>query len=178
MNSRLKEILLNSNRLKVMVVGDLILDEYIWGNIDRISPEAPVGVLECKSENSALGGAANVANNLSSLGRKLYLVRALVHAEKPKNLKQRLIKLFDTFAAPPSALFSDLHSSTPTGASGDILSIFPQIYSSSIRSPTTITFSLLLLSKISLSLLFIYIKNWTQIFTEKTGYTEMSFRTK
>jgi D-beta-D-heptose 7-phosphate kinase/D-beta-D-heptose 1-phosphate adenosyltransferase len=92
MNSRLKEILLNSNKLKVMVIGDLILDEYIWGNIDRISPEAPVGVLECKSENSALGGAANVANNLSSLGCKVYLVGAVGRDEKGKRLKRLLKK--------------------------------------------------------------------------------------
>ncbi|MBI3600475.1 MAG: D-glycero-beta-D-manno-heptose-7-phosphate kinase [Nitrospinae bacterium] len=91
MNSRLKEILLNSKGLKVMVIGDLILDEYIWGNIDRISPEAPVGVLECKSENIALGGAANVANNLKSIGCNVYLVGAVGKDEKGKKLK-RLFK--------------------------------------------------------------------------------------
>lgn len=93
MNSRLKEILLNSNKLKVMVVGDLILDEYIWGNIDRISPEAPVGVLECKSENAALGGAANVANNLKSLGCKVYMVGVVGSDEKGRKLKKLLKKI-------------------------------------------------------------------------------------
>ncbi len=93
MNSRLKEVLLNSKGLKVMVIGDLILDEYIWGDIDRISPEAPVGVLECKSENSALGGAANVANNLKSLGCKVYLIGTVGRDEKGKKLKRLFKKI-------------------------------------------------------------------------------------
>ena len=50
-----------------MVVGDLILDEYIWGSVNRISPEAPVPILDTKSENLTLGGAANVAHNLIAL---------------------------------------------------------------------------------------------------------------
>lgn len=90
MNSKLKEILFKSKGLKVMVVGDLILDEYIWGNIDRISPEAPVGVLECKSENTAPGGAANVANNLKNLGCEVYLVGTVGKDEKGGKLKKIL----------------------------------------------------------------------------------------
>lgn len=55
---------------KVLVIGDIMLDEYIWGKVERISPEAPVPVVEVKSRTSVPGGAANVANNLSSLGCK------------------------------------------------------------------------------------------------------------
>lgn len=53
---------------RIVVVGDLMLDRYYWGAVTRISPEAPVPVVEVESESSRLGGAANVANNIASLG--------------------------------------------------------------------------------------------------------------
>jgi rfaE bifunctional protein kinase chain/domain len=53
---------------RVVVVGDLILDEYFWGEIERISPEAPVPVLRLRRAEHVLGGAANVARNLASMG--------------------------------------------------------------------------------------------------------------
>ena len=68
MRERFKNFFEQKNRPKILVVGDLILDEYIWGGINRISPEAPVPILETRSETLALGGAANVANNLVALG--------------------------------------------------------------------------------------------------------------
>jgi D-beta-D-heptose 7-phosphate kinase/D-beta-D-heptose 1-phosphate adenosyltransferase len=52
----------------VLVIGDIILDEYIWGDVSRISPEAPVPVVEIKQETKRLGGAANVINNIIALG--------------------------------------------------------------------------------------------------------------
>jgi D-glycero-beta-D-manno-heptose-7-phosphate kinase len=54
----------------VMVIGDLMLDRYFWGKVTRISPEAPVPVVEIESESSRLGGAANVSYNVLSLGAK------------------------------------------------------------------------------------------------------------
>ena len=68
MRERIKDIFASLKGRRIMVVGDLILDEYIWGSLERISPEAPVGIIESHSENLALGGAANVANNLIALG--------------------------------------------------------------------------------------------------------------
>lgn len=59
---------------KILVVGDLILDRFITGSVRRISPEAPVPVVEVAEEKSALGGAANVANNIKALGGKAVLV--------------------------------------------------------------------------------------------------------
>ena len=53
---------------KVVVVGDILMDEYVWGDVSRISPEAPVPVVEVKRETKMLGGAANVVNNIASLG--------------------------------------------------------------------------------------------------------------
>jgi len=52
----------------IIVIGDLILDKYLWGNCDRISPEAPVQIIDIDSDSYFLGGAGNVANNLISLG--------------------------------------------------------------------------------------------------------------
>ncbi len=53
---------------RIAVVGDLMLDRYFWGRVARISPEAPVPVVEVEEESTRLGGAANVANNIASLG--------------------------------------------------------------------------------------------------------------
>lgn len=67
-SSRLTTILENLKGKRVAVVGDLMLDRYYWGSVNRISPEAPVPVVEVESESTRLGGAANVANNIASLG--------------------------------------------------------------------------------------------------------------
>lgn len=65
---RLKEVVSSFGRVRVLVVGDLILDEFIWGQVSRISPEAPIPVVWVKSESLVPGGACNVANNIRSLG--------------------------------------------------------------------------------------------------------------
>lgn len=57
-----------------MIVGDIILDEYIWGDVHRISPEAPVPIIEINGEKLGCGGAANVAQNIVSLGGKAELI--------------------------------------------------------------------------------------------------------
>ena len=61
------------NELRVLVIGDIMLDRYIWGRVQRISPEAPVPVLKVSGENLSPGGAANVAVNLKSLGAQVEL---------------------------------------------------------------------------------------------------------
>ena len=66
----LKRILDNFKNIKIGVVGDLMLDDFIYGTVERISPEAPVPVVNVKEEKFVLGGAANVVNNLASLGAK------------------------------------------------------------------------------------------------------------
>ena len=66
--NRLKNVISGFNDAKVLVVGDLILDEFIWGTVSRISPEAPVPVVWVDSENFMPGGASNVAANIRSLG--------------------------------------------------------------------------------------------------------------
>ena len=58
-----KKTLSNFKKASVLVVGDLMLDEFIWGDVTRISPEAPVPVVWVKKESFMPGGASNVANN-------------------------------------------------------------------------------------------------------------------
>jgi len=68
------KIFKNFRNKKVLVIGDLVLDRYIWGKVSRISPEAPVPVVEVTNENFLLGGAANVAHNIVSLEGKVTVV--------------------------------------------------------------------------------------------------------
>jgi len=65
---RIKDIIGKFQNKRIAVIGDLMLDSYMWGNVRRISPEAPVPVVEVNSETVKLGGAANVANNVINLG--------------------------------------------------------------------------------------------------------------
>lgn len=60
--------------VKVLVVGDVMLDRYLWGNVSRISPEAPVPIVNVKRTSLVLGGAANVAANIAGLGAKPLLI--------------------------------------------------------------------------------------------------------
>ncbi len=69
--SLLKEIMSKFSSSQILVIGDLMIDEYLWGNVDRISPEAPIQVVDVKRENRTLGGAGNVIANLVSLGCKV-----------------------------------------------------------------------------------------------------------
>src|SRR6187399_1585301 len=61
---RLREILARASDKRIAVAGDLMLDEFVWGKVGRISPEAPVPVVEVTGESFYPGGAANVARNL------------------------------------------------------------------------------------------------------------------
>ena len=74
---RCKEILKNAEGQEIAVIGDIMLDRFIWGNVSRISPEAPVPVLEFERETYHLGGAANVSSNIKSLGAKPILLGVL-----------------------------------------------------------------------------------------------------
>lgn len=67
-SARLAEILGAFQRSKILVIGDLMLDEFLWGKVTRISPEAPVPVVDIQRRAAYPGGAANVARNLASLG--------------------------------------------------------------------------------------------------------------
>jgi rfaE bifunctional protein kinase chain/domain len=64
----LSEILNEFSNYTVMVIGDVMVDSYLWGSVTRISPEAPVPIVSCTKTDNRLGGAANVAENIRSLG--------------------------------------------------------------------------------------------------------------
>jgi len=64
---RVRKILANARQTRVLVVGDVMLDQFIWGSVARISPEAPVTVVDFERESFMPGGAANVARNLTAL---------------------------------------------------------------------------------------------------------------
>ena len=68
MKRNLENILDTFCEYNVMVIGDVMVDSYLWGDVTRISPEAPVPVISCTKRENRLGGAANVAKNIQSLG--------------------------------------------------------------------------------------------------------------
>jgi D-beta-D-heptose 7-phosphate kinase/D-beta-D-heptose 1-phosphate adenosyltransferase len=96
---------------RILVLGDLMMDKYIWGDVSRISPEAPIPVVVAKNDTSCLGGAGNVGNNLQKLGAYPILTGIvgddkegewiretvadsrgiLVHAKRPTTVKTRII---------------------------------------------------------------------------------------
>ena len=67
-NQEITSLFNNFNNLKVMVIGDVMIDSYLWGTVERISPEAPVPVVDVLRREKRLGGAANVAKNIKALG--------------------------------------------------------------------------------------------------------------
>jgi len=70
----LNDIFQSFNDLRVLIIGDVMLDSYIWGAVERISPEAPVPIINVKKRDVRLGGAANVALNIQALGATPVLV--------------------------------------------------------------------------------------------------------
>jgi D-beta-D-heptose 7-phosphate kinase/D-beta-D-heptose 1-phosphate adenosyltransferase len=72
--TQVEALLARMQDVRVLVVGDLMLDEYLWGRVERVSPEAPVQVVDVASTTVALGGAANVARNVTALGGRATLV--------------------------------------------------------------------------------------------------------
>ncbi len=91
-SSYLKKLVNRLPKARVLVIGDLILDEFIWGDVERISPEAPVPVVWVKSESFMPGGASNVASNLQALGTTPFLCGIIGRDERGKLLQQELQK--------------------------------------------------------------------------------------
>ena len=85
---------------KILVVGDLMLDHYIWGGADRISPEAPVQVIDVKTESEVLGGAGNVVNNLIELGAEISLASVIGQDEHG----DRLLNMLDALKVDTRAI--------------------------------------------------------------------------
>ncbi|MCK5450879.1 MAG: D-glycero-beta-D-manno-heptose-7-phosphate kinase [Candidatus Omnitrophica bacterium] len=88
--SVLSDIVKKFDKKKVVVIGDLLLDQFIWGEVSRISPEAPVPVVWVKDEGFMPGGACNVASNLTKFGAEVSLVGIVGDDEKAGILKGQL----------------------------------------------------------------------------------------
>ena len=87
--SRARQILNAASKTRVLVVGDVMLDQFIWGSVARISPEAPVPVVDFERESFMPGGAANVARNLTALN----VPTELFGAVGQDDAAHRLVKL-------------------------------------------------------------------------------------
>jgi D-beta-D-heptose 7-phosphate kinase / D-beta-D-heptose 1-phosphate adenosyltransferase len=83
-------IYLQEKSPKLLVIGDLMIDHYLWGVCERISPEAPVQVVNVKSERVVLGGAGNVINNLKALGAQVDVISVIGGCEVSAELKNLL----------------------------------------------------------------------------------------
>jgi D-glycero-beta-D-manno-heptose-7-phosphate kinase len=92
MNQRLKQILKNFQNKKILVIGDIMLDKYFYGEVTRISPEAPIPIVNLLKEKYEIGGAGNVASNITSLGGQATIFAFAGQDEESKILKQLLQK--------------------------------------------------------------------------------------
>lgn len=99
----LLEILNKSKNKKIAVIGDIMLDRYRWGNHARMSPEAPVPVIEIDSTSESLGGAANVFNNLYFLGAKPIVIGVVGNDEAGEIIKKKV----QTENLPTDGIFID-----------------------------------------------------------------------
>jgi D-beta-D-heptose 7-phosphate kinase/D-beta-D-heptose 1-phosphate adenosyltransferase len=89
---RVRQLLSAATRTRILVFGDVMLDQFIWGHVSRISPEAPVPVVEVDRESFMPGGAANVARNLTALNAAAQLVGALGRDHAANHLRRLLDK--------------------------------------------------------------------------------------
>src|SRR5215831_1955471 len=88
--ARVRHLLNAAKTSRVLVVGDVMLDQFIWGSVARISPEAPVPVVEFEHENFMPGGAANVARNLTALQVPAEIFGAVGRDSAAQQLKKLL----------------------------------------------------------------------------------------
>jgi len=91
--SKLEYIITQIQSKKVLVVGDIMLDKYVFGHVDRISPEAPIPIISVKNTRLLEGGAGNVIKNLNSLNIKTAFISLIGNDASGKTLKARLKKL-------------------------------------------------------------------------------------
>jgi D-beta-D-heptose 7-phosphate kinase/D-beta-D-heptose 1-phosphate adenosyltransferase len=87
---RVRQLLALARGSRVIVIGDVMLDQFIWGNVARISPEAPVPVLEFEKESFMPGGAANAARNVSAFGTQTQLFAIVGQDDPARRLKELL----------------------------------------------------------------------------------------
>ena len=100
---RLERLIDDFSSVRLLVLGDLVLDEYIWGGVDRISPEAPVPVVHVRRETTMLGGAANAARNVAALGGRVECCSVIGDDAAGR----RLVELLKDLGIDPGGLVHD-----------------------------------------------------------------------
>ncbi len=120
-------------RAKVLVLGDLILDHYIWGKVHRVSPEAPVPIVHVESESQCLGGAANVYRNVVSLGGQADLCGVIGSDEGG----HALLKALGTFRRSRGGVVID--SSRPTTRKTRVIANNQQVVRFDVEERTSLS---------------------------------------
>ena len=87
-----KQLFQDFDKLNVMIIGDVMLDSYLWGKVDRISPEGPIPIVALKKRENRMGGAANVALNVKALGCKPILCSVIGKDDKGDQFRELLQK--------------------------------------------------------------------------------------
>lgn len=147
----MKELFNKFRNTGILVIGDLMVDRYIWGKVRRISPEAPVPVVEVTNEELLLGGAANVAHNILSLGGKVYVAGTIgsddagrilidkfresgistdgivIDSDRPTTVKTRVIAHSQQMVRFDKEIKSDIRHSTLSLILDYVKSCLPQI---------------------------------------------------
>lgn len=121
LRENLPQILKKMKGRKVVVIGDLILDRFIYGSVDRISPEAPVPVVDVRENKSLLGGSANVVRNITALGGSAYPVGVTGDDHEAGELMDMLKKA----GAGCTGLVSD--PSRPTAVKTRVIALHQQV---------------------------------------------------
>src|SRR5438132_14259260 len=88
--TRVRNLLTSASRTRVLVIGDVMLDHFVWGTVARISPEAPVPVVDFERESLMPGGAANVARNLTAVNVRSDLFGIVGRDHSAEQLKRLL----------------------------------------------------------------------------------------
>lgn len=91
-SKQLHQLFTSFNKLNVLIVGDVMLDSYVWGTVNRISPEAPVPIVAAQKRENRLGGAANVALNIKAMGAKPILCSVIGNDNNGKLFSQLIKK--------------------------------------------------------------------------------------
>jgi D-beta-D-heptose 7-phosphate kinase/D-beta-D-heptose 1-phosphate adenosyltransferase len=107
-SKRLNELFKGIKNKKIAVIGDLMLDRYFWGKVTRVSPEAPVPVVDLKHESFHLGGAANVSQNLRSIGANVIQCGLIGKDE----LGYKLVSLSEKLGIDCKGIYADEHRPT------------------------------------------------------------------
>jgi len=109
MNINIEHLLSQFSKKHILVIGDVMLDKYVWGSVDRMSPEAPVPVVKVEKTDCHAGGAANVAENIHGLGGEVTLI-GLIGDDPDGGTLQSILKKDNRYSF--QCLIEDNHQTT------------------------------------------------------------------